>query len=126
MLDVKGHSDADNIPGLLPKIETLEDLGIEVPKIVEPIPAVVSLNLGRPKQEKEKPKTIIDQINDVLDRLVEGTENAKKGIRLEDNGHQGVTVWVGLTRYEGVDALIDPEVQQLIKDAVAKWEETIS
>jgi hypothetical protein len=123
-LDVKDDPDVAIIPGLLPKSETLEDLGIEVPSIVEPIPAVVSLNIAKPKQEK--PKTIVDQINDVLDQLVEGTENAKKGIRLEDNGHQGVTVWVGLTRYEGVDAVTDPQIQQLIKDAVAKWEESLS
>lgn len=116
----------DGIPGLLPEKESLEDLGIDVPKIVEPIPAVVSFNLGAPPKIKEKPKTIVDQINAALDELITGTENAKKGIRLEDNGHQGVIVWVGLTRYEGVDAVTDPEIQQLIKDAVAKWEETVA
>lgn len=114
------------IPGLISEKETLEDLGIEVPKVIEPIPAVVSFNLGAPKKEKDKPKTIVDQINEALDQLVAGTENANKGIRLEENGHQGVTVWVGLTHYDGVDAVTDPEIQQLIKDAVAKWEDSIS
>lgn len=113
-------------PGLTPEKETLEDLGIDIPKVIEPIPAVVSFNLGAPKKEQEKPKTIVDQINEALDQLVAGTENANKGIKLEDNGHQGVTVWVGLTHYDGVDAVTDPEIRQLIKDAVAKWEDSIS
>jgi hypothetical protein len=113
----------ETIPGVQAKPETLEDLGIKVPSIVTPIPAVISLNLGAAAKIPEKPKTIVDQINTKLDEIMAGTPNSKKGIYLEDNGHQGVTVWVGLAHYSGVDAVPDPDVKAMIKEAVTRWEE---
>lgn len=71
-----------------------------------------------------KPKSIIEQINDILAELVENTAEKDLGISLVDNGHEGVVVWVGLEKFNGVDAVPYPEVQQLIRSAVAKWEET--
>lgn len=106
-----------------PKPETLEDLGIDVPSVVTPIPAVISVASRVPKVI-EKPKSIVEQINAHLEDIVAGTPNACKGIHLEDNGHQGVVVWVGLSHYEGVDAVPDKEVQGLIKEAVSRWEES--
>jgi hypothetical protein len=112
-----------NINEFTAKPESLEDLGIEVPKIVEPIPQVIKFGGTTSKLPPEKPKTIVDQINEKLEQIIAGTPNANRGIRLEDNGHQGVIVWVGLSRYEGVDQVTDPEVHALIKKAVARWEE---
>lgn len=104
------------------KPETLEDLGINVPVPVEPVPAVVRFNLGGPVKIPEKPKTFVDQINEKLEAIMAGTPDEKRGIHLEDNGHQGVIVWIGLNHYDGVDAVPFPDVQKLIKQAVARWE----
>jgi hypothetical protein len=115
---------ADDLLAPPAKPETLEDLGIEVPTIVEPIPAVVKLDLGKPQKILEKPKSIVEQINDKLNDVIAETPGAKQGISLEDDGHHGVIVWVGIQRYEGVDAVPDPEVQKLIKEAVDRWEKS--
>ena len=106
------------------KPETLEDLGIEVPSVVEPIPAVVKLDLGKPKKIQEKPKSIVEQINDRLAEVIAETPGAKQGVSLEDDGHHGVIVWVGIERYEGVDAVPDPDIQKNIKEAVSRWEKS--
>jgi len=115
---------ADDLLAPTKKPETLEDLGIEVPTIVEPIPAVIKLDLGKPQKIQEKPKSIVEQINDHLNQVIAETPGAKQGISLEDDGHHGVIVWVGIERYEGVDAVPDLEVQTLIKEAVSRWEKS--
>lgn len=106
------------------KPETLADLGIDVPSIVEPIPAVVKLDLGKPKRIQEKPKSIVEQINDKLAEVITETPGAKQGVSLEDDGHHGVIVWVGIERFEGVDAVPDPDIQKNIKEAVSRWEKS--
>jgi len=110
------------LTGEAPKPEKLEDLGIEVPKFVEPIPAVVKIGIPVPPVKNE-PLSIIEQINEVITRLAANTQHAVKNIHLDDNGHQGVVVWVGMEHFEGVDEVPYPDVKQLIKAAVAKWEE---
>ncbi len=113
-----------SIMGEAPKQEKLEDLGIEVPKFVEPIPAVVRITTPVPPAKIE-PLSIIEQINEVIKRLAANTQFEVKNIHLVDNGHQGVVVWVGSEHFEGVDEVPYPDVKQLIKAAVAKWEEEI-
>jgi hypothetical protein len=34
----------------------------------------------------------------------------------------GVTVWVGIQRYPGIDAVTDPEALAMIRAAAAEWE----
>jgi hypothetical protein len=70
-----------------------------------------------------KPQTIVEQINDILEQVVANSQENKRGIRLADDGHQGVLVWVGLEKFNGVDAVPYPEVQQLIRTAVKRWED---
>jgi hypothetical protein len=65
----------------------------------------------------------VEQINDVLGAMLINTPDQKRAIHLTDNGHEGVLVWVGLEKFNGVDEVPYPEVQQLIRAAVAKWEE---
>lgn len=72
--------------------------------------------------EPEKPKTIAGQISQIIDQMLEGNPLNEKGIKLIENSHQGVDVWIGLEKYEGIDAIPYPDVQQLIRQAVAQWE----
>lgn len=110
------------LTGQAPKQEKLEDLGIEAPKIVEPIPAVVAINPPMPTA-KPKPLSIVEQINEVIIKLAENGPHQTQNVHLEEDGQQGVKVWVGLEQFDGVDEVPYPEVKQLIKAAVAKWEE---
>lgn len=105
------------------KSETLEDLGIHVETPVVPVPAVVSFRYRQQKAEPENPKTFVDQINDKLAEILLSNADEKRDIHLVDNGHQGVIVWVGIDHFDGVDKVPFPEVQEYIKQAVARWED---
>ena len=70
-----------------------------------------------------KPPTIVEQINDILENLVAESPDKLRGIRLIDNGHEGVTVWVGVEKFASVDEVPYPDAKQLIRTAVAHWEE---
>ncbi len=66
--------------------------------------------------------SIVQQINDVLQEQLDGTPLAERAIRLSDGPRQTVVVWVGGQRYEGIDAVPDPEVKAAIRAAVSEWE----
>lgn len=68
-------------------------------------------------------KSIVAQIDEILQEKLSESHLAGKGIRLMEHPTQGLIVMVGLERYEGVDEVPDPEIQSLIREAVAEWEQ---
>lgn len=66
--------------------------------------------------------SIVAQINDILQSKLIGTPLEKRGVRLQESSSGGVMVFVGLKIYDGIDAVPDPEVQAIIRQAVAEWE----
>jgi hypothetical protein len=66
--------------------------------------------------------TITQQISAVLDDMLKGTELEDKGIRLWENADHGVDVYVGSEKFEGIEAVPYPQVRQVIRDAVLRWE----
>ena len=70
----------------------------------------------------EKPKSIVEQINDILQENLKTHPALNKGIRLAEDPREGVIVWVGLEHFTGVDAVTDPEVKGVLKEAVQDWE----
>jgi hypothetical protein len=76
------------------------------------------------RKVEPKPKTIIDMINDVLQKKLETSPLQSKKIKMEEGPHGEVVVAVGADHYMGVDQVPDPEVQAIIKQAIAEWEHT--
>lgn len=72
--------------------------------------------------DKIKSTSIVTMIDDVLQAKIPGTAFAGKGIRLEEGSFGEVIVYVGASRYPGIDAVPDPEIQALIRSAIADWE----
>jgi hypothetical protein len=68
------------------------------------------------------PTTMVGQIDAILQRMLIGTPMATRGIRLVESAQGGAMVIVGLNRYAGVGEVPDPDVQAVIRAAIAEWE----
>jgi hypothetical protein len=77
---------------------------------------------GKKSARPKAPASIVTQINDILQEQLAGTPQELRGIRLAEDASQAVTVWVGVDHFDGIDAVKDPEVRGLIRNAVAEWE----
>lgn len=66
--------------------------------------------------------SIVSQINKILQSRLAASSFATQGIRLQESLSGGVMVYVGLTKYESIDAVPDPEIQAFIRNAVKEWE----
>ena len=68
------------------------------------------------------PKSLVEQINDVLQAKLAGSAFAGQEIELSEGPLGAIVVTVGANQYDSLDAVADPEVKALIKQAVADWE----
>ncbi len=66
--------------------------------------------------------SVIDEVNDILQKKLTGSPLAGKGIHLMENQNKEIRFWVGLNSYDDVDEIPDPEVRQIIDAAVKEWE----
>jgi hypothetical protein len=69
------------------------------------------------------PKSMVAQINDILQERLPGTPLEGKGIRIMEDFRHDVVVWVGQDRFPGIDAVPDPEIQKAIRSASSEWEQ---
>lgn len=95
---------------------------------VQPTPVVpVKAALPLPGAKDEPipaPKSIVMQIEDVLQDMIAGTPLAARGIHLTEDPIRGVMVQVGVQFFEGIEAVTDPEAKAAIRKAVETWEST--
>jgi hypothetical protein len=78
---------------------------------------------GDSKDTKPKPPaSIVGQIDEILQEMLPSSPLSTKAIRLSEDLHHGVIVWVGIDHYAGIDAVPDPEIQKFIRSAVSEWE----
>jgi hypothetical protein len=88
------------------------------------IPSLVAAAVAS-NNEKVRPapaKSIVQQIDDILQEMVAGTPLVEKSIRLVDEPTHGVIVWIGLEHFEGINNVPDLEVRTIIQAAVREWE----
>jgi type II secretory pathway pseudopilin PulG len=78
----------------------------------------------QPQVVPNKPKSIVEQIDDILQAKLADSPARSKGIRLAEDPVHGVVVWIGIEHFNGVDMVSDPEVKALLRAAAAEWEQT--
>jgi hypothetical protein len=67
--------------------------------------------------------SIVTQIDTILQARIAGTPIEEKGVFLSQSPEGGVMVYVGLTKYQGIDEVPDPEIKAAIRAAITEWED---
>jgi hypothetical protein len=70
--------------------------------------------------------SIAAQVDEILQEKLDESPLKSRGIRLMELPNRGMVVMVGMDQYDGVDAVPDPNVRDLIREAVAEWEARVT
>jgi hypothetical protein len=92
------------------------------PPISQPVASRPS-TIAKEDRPSAPANSIVSQIDSVLQARLEGTPLGERGIFLTQSPEGGVMVYVGLTRYNGVDDVPDPAIKAAIRDAISEWED---
>jgi hypothetical protein len=102
----------ENLPAAPP-------VGVAVPPLVA---AAVASNVERSAPPPAAARSIVEQIDEILQDMVSGTPLAEKSIRLVEEPDSDVIVWIGLEHFEGINNVPDIEARTIIQAAVREWE----
>jgi len=92
------------------------------PRQPAPPPAVPSSTIAKEDRPVAPANSIVSQIDTILQNRLAGTPLEERGIFLAQSAEGGVNVYVGLTRYSGIDDVPDPQVKAAIRAAISEWE----
>jgi hypothetical protein len=67
--------------------------------------------------------SVVDEVNEILQRKLHGSPLAGKGIHLMENHNKEIRFWVGLNSFNDVEEIPDPEVRKIIDESVREWEQ---
>jgi hypothetical protein len=107
---------------------------MEMPVVTPPEqrPTISAVNVlaraiqGDIKTPQPAAKSIAAQVDEILQEMLATSPLNSNAIRLLELPGKGLVVMVGLEQYEGVDAVPDVEIRNLIRSAVAEWERRVS
>ena len=107
---------------LVERADAIEEPLPERPRI-RPV-RVLEQFLGTEKSPSEstRPVSIVAQVDEILQEMIKSSELVKRGIKLMDVPGRGMVVMVGISKYESVNDVPDPEIRRAIQAAAAEWE----
>ena len=74
-----------------------------------------------PMEEVKKSASMIEQINDILQRKLAESPGASRGVRLLEGAGGALRVFIGLQSFN-LEDVPDADVKRMIRDAVAEWD----
>jgi hypothetical protein len=125
VLDLRPWLDVPPAPVPAPRLQVQES---PLPAASAPKPSLFAPRPPKPvkKPEDEKPKvslkSIVEQIDEVLQNKLAGTVFDKQEIHLLEGPGGAVIVQIENDKFEGIDAVPNPEIKALIRQAIADWE----
>jgi hypothetical protein len=78
----------------------------------------------RPEERTRRPprtKSLVDEVNEILEQKLAETGLTNRGVSLVEDRDGSVRVYVGLQGY-ALEDVPDPEVREVIRQAVSEWE----
>ncbi len=109
-------------PLTLPDDMAAGSVGVSRPSIVGNMTNAIANVLNPVPVAKEAPKTMVQQIDEVLQNRLLGTVLANQKIYLIEDPRRGVLVNVGNEVYEGIGAVPEGDVKELLRSSVQEWE----
>ena len=86
--------------------------------LTPPQPAIIA----KEDRPVSSPTSIVGQIDQVLQARLAGSPLADRGVFLTQSPEGGVMVYVGLTKYMGIDDVPEAEIKAAIRAAISEWE----
>jgi hypothetical protein len=106
-----------------PVAQTLPAVPMTPPPAPAPQPAAPRPSaMAREDRPIAPAGSIVSQIDSILQARIAGTPLDDKGVFLAQSAEGGVMVYVGLTKYMGIDDVPDPEIKTAIRAAITEWE----
>ena len=96
------------------------------PVSINPLNALLRSVPTATLKEKPKPKSMAAEIDAILQEKLAVSPLAGRLIRLQEQPDQRLLVVVDETSFDGVSQVSDPDVRQLIQEAVAEWQRRAS
>ena len=132
--DINGtYVDKDKLPQEVLNIITVQQEASSTPEPQTPIQpqspvedALVPLDLEAEEEGEPEVKmlSVVDEVNDILQKKLHGSPLAGKGIHLMENHNKEIRFWVGLNSYNDVEEIPDPDVRIIIDESVREWEKS--
>jgi hypothetical protein len=95
---------------------------------ITPAPSINPLTTSKTSKTAKEDRpvapatSIVGQIDSVLQARLSGTPLEERGVFLAQSPDGGVMVYVGLTKYMGIDEVPDVEIKAAIRAAITEWE----
>lgn len=81
---------------------------------------VRAVQAGQPRLDQ--PRSLVEQIDEVLQEMLAQSPLPAGKVHLSENESLGLEVRVNNQRYEGLDAVPDEAVRQIVRAAIAEWQ----
>ncbi len=85
-------------------------------------PPVQSPPIAAADKPKKQATTMVEQVDEILQELIQNSDDPNRHIKLMEEKNEGVVVWVGQEHFIGIDTVTDPSAVELIRAAAKEWE----